>query len=185
MTPSNARRHAPTVGVLLLLIVSSTRARADGAQAAATGLLALDLSYGAAASSDIPESQESNLNRVGFFLGATTKTDGDTEFAIGADYERRFSDLLGAGLVVEWEPSFEDRVLVAPALFVHPVGELLITVAPGAQFERSSTHFVFRLGAAWDFELAHGLALAPTINYDFVEGAHDAISYGLVLNFSF
>jgi hypothetical protein len=170
------------VSVLLLLIVTPTRAGADGAQDAATGL-ALDLR--AAASNDIPEPEDDNLNRVGLFLGATTKTNGKTEFSIGVEYERRFHDLLGAGLVVEWEPSFEERVLVAPALFVHPVGELLITVAPGAQFEEHSTHFVFRLGAAWEFELAHGLALAPTINYDFVESAHDAISYGLVLSFSF
>ena len=141
--------------------------------------------HATAASNKVPESHDSNLNRVGFFVGATTKTNGDTEFATGLEYERRFTDLLGAGLVVEWEPSFEERVLVAPALFVHPVGELLITVAPGAQFEEHGTQFVFRLGAAWEFELGHGLALAPTVNYDFVEGAHDAISYGLVLNFAF
>ncbi len=201
--------------MLLLLTVTPTAAGTDEAQGPSDrkpakhlhrGLLALDLPavsdaatadvhgaplavqsppHATAASNNLSESHDSDLNRVGLFIGATTKTNGDTEFAIGLEYERRFTDLLGAGLVVEWEPDFEERVLAAPALFVHPVGELLITVAPGAQFEENGTHFVFRLGAAWEFELGHGLALAPTLNYDFVEGAHDAISYGLVLNFAF
>ncbi len=195
------------VAVMLLLIAAPTRAHADEldgspsepvslelsgrmlthatANAFDAGSLPKSLGPMAAASIALQEPDEEHLNRVGLFLGATTKTNGNTEFSIGVEYERRFQDLLGAGLVVEWEPSFEERVLVAPALFVHPVGELLITVAPGAQFEENSTDFVFRLGAAWEFELAHGLALAPTINYDFVESAHDAISYGLVLSLSF
>ena len=134
----------------------------------------------------VEEPHEQDLNRVGLFLGATTKTsNGHTEFSIGVEYERHLTELLGFGGVFEWEPSFEERVLVAPALFIHPVGDLLVTVAPGAQFEEHSTQFVFRVGVAWEFELGDGFGLAPTISYDFVESGSDAVSYGLVLNFSF
>jgi len=204
------------VCVLLLLVVTPARVRADGTQNVATGTvqglsepLSLTLSDrmvavaaigvfdepgalamqsphdGAAAPNAIPEPEEGHLNRVGFFIGATTKTNGDTEAAVGVEYERHLTELFGLGLLVEWEPGFEERFLTAPAFFIHPVGDLQFVLAPGVQFEDGHGHFVFRVGAAWEFELGRGFSLAPAINYDFVESEHDAISYGLVVSFSF
>ncbi len=122
-------------------------------------------------------------NRVGLFLGATTK-DGHTGVTIGLEYERRLSDLIGIGAVAEGTPGGREFVGAVPVFF-HPVGGLALSIGPGFSVEEGQAHFLVRFGVGWDFELPAGLSLAPTLSYDLTEGTDDAIVYGLMLSYAF
>ena len=122
-------------------------------------------------------------NRIGLFLGATTK-DGHTGFTIGLEYERRLSELIGVGAVAEATPNGREFVGAVPVFF-HPVGGLAFSIGPGFSVEDGHAHFLVRFGVGWDFELPAGLSLAPTVSYDLTEGAEDAVVYGVLLSYVF
>ena len=122
-------------------------------------------------------------NRIGLFLGATTK-DGHTGFTIGLEYERRLSELIGVGAVAEATPNGREFVGAVPVFF-HPVGGLAFSIGPGFSVENGHAHFLVRFGVGWDFELPAGLSLAPTVSYDLTEGTEDAVVYGVLLSYVF
>ena len=122
-------------------------------------------------------------NRIGLFLGATTK-DGHTGFTIGLEYERRLSELIGVGAVAEATPNGREFVGAVPVFF-HPVGGLAFSIGPGFSVEDGHAHFLVRFGVGWDFELPAGLSLAPTVSYDLTEGTEDAVVYGVLLSYVF
>lgn len=122
-------------------------------------------------------------NRIGLFLGATTK-DSHTGFTIGLEYERRLSELIGVGAVAEATPNGREFVGAVPVFF-HPVGGLAFSIGPGFSVENGHAHFLVRFGVGWDFELPAGLSLAPTVSYDLTEGTEDAVVYGVLLSYVF
>ncbi|MEO1129070.1 MAG: hypothetical protein AAFX05_05090 [Planctomycetota bacterium] len=122
-------------------------------------------------------------NRFAVFIGATTKS-GNTHLTIGAEYERRLSDLIGIGVVAEGSPGGREFVAAVPVFF-HPVHELVLSVGPGFAVEDGHAHFLIRLGIGWEFEVGDSISLAPTVSYDLVEGTGDAVAYGLTVSFGF
>jgi hypothetical protein len=147
--------------------------------------LTLDFSL-AAFQEDRPDSharEADRLNRVGLFVGATTK-DSHTHATIGLEYERRLSDLIGIGAVAEGSPAGREFVGAVPVFF-HPVGGLALSIGPGFSVEDGHAHFLVRFGVGWDFELPAGLSLAPALSYDLTSGTDDAIVYGLMLSYAF
>ena len=123
-------------------------------------------------------------NHIGLFLGATHKQ-SDDGFSIGIEYERDVSELIGLGVVVESTPSLNERVIAAPAAFLHPIGALEVALAPGLQVEDGDTDFMFRIGVGWEFDVGQGFSLAPEVNFDFVSGNDNALVYGLALGYAF
>lgn len=130
------------------------------------------------------EVEAEHLNRLGLFLGATTKG-SHTGFTLGLEYERRLSDVVGLGIVTEWSPDGRELVVALPTLFVHPVGDLAVSISPGVAFEDGHTHALIRFGIGWEFELSHGWSIGPVVSYDLTEGTDDAVVYGLLLGYSF
>ncbi len=71
--------------------------------------------------------EESRLNDVSLFLGATTETgeESATAFTVGADYQRRLSDLWGLGLLVDFAFGDASRSsLIGAPVFLHPIDPL-------------------------------------------------------------
>ena len=118
---------------------------------------------------EAPDEGEEKRNKIALFLGGTHK-ESDDGASVGLEYEHRLSDLVGVGLLFEVTPSLSERVVGMPTLFLHPVGDLGVLLAPGIEYEDSERVFLFRVGLSWDFELASGITLAPELNYDLVEG---------------
>ena len=122
---------------------------------------------------------------IGLFLGATDEDKGSTEFTFGGEYEYRLNQYFGVGGVVERTPDGHhgDGVTVAlGALHVHPMGALRLTGGIGREMvDGHEDETLYRLGAAYDFELANSFALAPTVNVDFVDGKENFV-FGAVLS---
>ena len=127
---------------------------------------------------------EEKRNKLSLFLGVTHKA-SESGGSVGLKYERRLSDLFGIGLLFESTRSLDERVVGAPVLYLHPVGDLGVLLAPGVEDADGETVFLFRVGLSWDFELGGGFTLAPEVNYDFVEGSDDAVIYGFAVAYGF
>ena len=114
---------------------------------------------------------------AGVFLGGTNPDEGNTEFTFGAEYEYRFSQHLGAGLIAERtndghdshhddghghvELVEEDTTVALAAIHYHPTHALRATVGAGREFvEGLDDETLFRLGVAYDIELGENFAIA-------------------------
>jgi hypothetical protein len=141
-----------------------------------------------AAEEEHEEHKESHYHRnhVGLFLGSTHE-EGEHKFTIGLDYEYRFSQYFGIGLLGEYvgEPDREGVGLVP--LFLHPYKGLRFMAAPGVKPKKDEDKFIWRLGVAYRFPIGNW-TIAPEFNVDFSEGEtyHTLITYdrGTSLNSS-
>jgi len=92
---------------------------------------------------------------------------------------------LGFGGVIERSPDGHkgDGVTVAlVAVHVHPMGALRLTAGFGIEsVDGHDDETLYRLGAAYDFEIGHSMAIAPTVNVDFVDGKENIV-FGAVLS---
>jgi hypothetical protein len=152
-------------------------------------------------------------NEAAFLLGATYEAEaGDTLFTVGGEYARRLTPRVGVAA------AFEHLSDVGAWVFVFPVGVrvyrgLTLTAAPG--FEHTSRRseggheadepgesspegaesnegadnlFLFRIGAAYVFELKKRYSIAPGVAYDWVNeerGTATAIVYGVKFGIGF
>lgn len=127
---------------------------------------------------------EEERNAVALFLGATSK-DASTSGAVGAKYERRLSDLLGLGIVIEVTPALEERLVTFPAVILHPIGELTVILAPGVVTEDGDSRLAFRTGLGWELEIGGGITLSPEVNFDWADDHDDALVVGVAVGTSF
>ncbi len=157
--------------------------------------------------------EEHHANSIGLFLGASTAV-GDvsegsatTSFTLGAGYERRVSELLGLGLLVDFAfGDFERAALLGVPLFIHPTRRLRLVAAPAVEIEEvavphqeiaaesseeepseaeSGVGFAFRVGLAYELELGEGWSLTPEFNTDFFGGHTATLVYGLAVEYGF
>jgi len=179
---------------------------ANAALASCLAVLALvaasDLCAQSARPADGSGEEESRRNHVSLFLGATTETgeESATSFTVGADYERRLSDLWGVGFLVDFALGDVSRTsLLGVPVYLHPIDPLEVHVAPGVEFSRdedtddtdggegetdTETKFAVRVGTAYEFEIGR-LVVSPEVNLDFVAGDSPVIVYGLAFGFDF
>jgi hypothetical protein len=124
-------------------------------------------------------------HHLGFFLGGATRYDAPEEHeeetgpALGIEYEYRFAERWGAGLLVEGvlTEHARDATLVVPLNF-HPREWLKLSVAPGVEFaEHGGEVFVLRLGAAYEWEFGD-YNVAPEFSLDFTDESQTAV-YGI------
>ena len=128
---------------------------------------------------------EEAANRIGVFLGGTTKS-GETSLTISVEYERRLTDLIGVGGFVELLPDADEREwLLGIGVYFHPVGELNVFLGLAGEFEGGHADLILRTAVSWELELAEGFAVAPTAALDFGGDGEVAVVYGLVASFAF
>ncbi len=122
---------------------------------------------------------------VELFLG-NTQDDGKNGFSIGLTYEYRLSELFGIGGLIEHAgEDFREWVLAVP-FFLHPYKGWRFLVAPGIEIddEDGDNNFLFRAGAAYEFEIAERWSITPEFNVDFVDG-DEVLVYGLSFGYEF
>lgn len=131
-----------------------------------------------------------HANHIAVFVGATEPEEHhgekeDPDFTLGVDYERRLSRLWGVGGMIDWVVEGRREWLIGPIGFVHPYKGLKFFAAPCYQHirEGAKDEFVFRLGAAWDFEVGK-YSIAPNVIYDFA-AEHDFLVLGVTVGRGF
>jgi hypothetical protein len=123
-------------------------------------------------------------SRVGLFLGNTHNREDENAFSIGLSYEYRVAPLIGLGALAEHAAGdIESWILGAP-FTLHPYRGLSLVAMPGAEISEDDTHFLFRLGIGYEFELDRHWALAPEFNADFVDSDIDYV-FGFSLSYGF
>ena len=127
-------------------------------------------------------------HHVGVFLGGASRPEdhGSDEhgFAGGMDYEYRFSQWAGVGVLAEAATGDLRDAVVVGLIFVHPWKGLLFAAGPGAEFSSSHTEYLTRLGLAYPFPFAERFTIAPNFNVDLVRGDPTYI-YGITLGVGF
>jgi len=137
-------------------------------------------------------------NHISVFVGATIEPREETKasFTLGADYERRLSELWGVGALVDLAlGSTERTALFGVPVYVHPIEPLELHAAPAVEFSQerdsegepegdSETKFAVRLGGGYEFELAR-FSIAPEVNIDFVNGEDPTLVFGLAFGWGF
>jgi hypothetical protein len=130
------------------------------------------------------EHKESHYHRhhIGLLLG-NTREESEDNFTIGLDYEYRFSQYLGIGLLSEYVgEDFRDWVGMVP-LFIHPYKGFRFVAAPGILSKEEEDKFIWRLGVGYRFPIGNW-TIAPEFNVDFSEGERDYV-YGVSFGYGF
>ena len=119
----------------------------------------------------------------GVFVGVTSGG-GETDYTLGIEYEYRFNQWFGLGIVGEHTPNrhFGDGVSVAlGTIHYHPFGAWRVTAGYGyedvhdASLKRSKGKLptknedVIRIGVSYDFHVGK-FGIAPSASVDFVGG---------------
>lgn len=129
------------------------------------------------------ESDGEPFDSVELFLGET-RAGGSSGFSVGMSYERRLTPLLGIGGFVERAGGDIDATAVAANVVFHPHAGWVVKLSPGVEFESGDAKPLFRIGAAYDFEVAPDWFLSPEVNVKLVEGEKQVI-YGLSIGHDF
>jgi hypothetical protein len=122
-------------------------------------------------------------NHVGLFLGSTHDEEEEHKFTIGLDYEYRFSQYFGIGVLVEYVGEAEREGVGLVPLFVHPYKGFRFMAAPGIKPARDEDKFLWRLGVAYRFPIGNW-TIAPEFNIDF-SGGETAEVYGVSVGYGF
>lgn len=114
-------------------------------------------------------------NHFAVFVGTTEAEEhqgeqGDPDFTIGFDYERRINDWFGAGALADFVVEGRREYLLGPLFIFHAGKSAKFFAAPCYQKVRETGHhnLVFRTGFAWDFFFGK-YSVFPAIYYDFTE----------------
>lgn len=140
-------------------------------------------------------------NAIGLFIGGTDA--GGREFTVGLEYERRLTKLFGIGGVIEYtkkgergrereiEVEGEEVSILEKAdgvatfvglVHVHPIWGLRLSAGGGfEQAREEDDQGLWRLGAAYDFEIGNDFAIAPGYAVDWINGKRNYV-YGVTLS---
>lgn len=122
-------------------------------------------------------------NAVGLFLGATNAK-SETEFTYGFEYEYKFADHWGAGIVLERtdEAHHGDGVEVAVgSLYFHSEAWRFGAGIGREKIKGAHPHTedLYRLSGSYDIHLGD-FAIVPTIAIDFIDD-DEAVVYGIAI----
>ena len=167
--------------------------------AAAAWFPAPALAQQAEAAAEHEDDHHVHPNHAAVFFGASTpkKDKSETSFALGIEYERRLNDLFGVGAVVDFVfGDFKRNALAGGAVFLHPVGDLTLLAAPGAEWVEkdklgasgptttNEAFFIIRLGASYPFHIGSG-SITPMFNVDFIGDSKTTFVYGVSFGYGF
>ena len=119
--------------------------------------------------------------------GVEEKKDHDENtYAIGLEYEYRFTNLFGIGAVYETlgKDTVRNEALVFP-LSIHPGGAWRVFIGPGYEWHDNKEKFLARVGAGYGFHFAGNWSIAPEAYIDFVENGDRTWIAGVAVGFHF
>ncbi len=121
-------------------------------------------------------------NHLGLMLG-NTHEQGEDEFTIGLDYEYRFSQYVGIGVLLEYVGEDAREGVGMVPLFIHPYKGFRFLAAAGVKPKADETKFIWRLGIGYRFPIGNW-TIAPEFNLDFTEGRTVEV-YGVSFGYGF
>jgi hypothetical protein len=124
------------------------------------------------------EAHHGHKHHTAVFFGNTHDHHGEDAFTVGLDYEYKLCELFGVGALVDYAGDDIDSTVLAAGLFIHPMENLGLLIAPGNEHKDGEDEFVVRLGASYNIPM-HGFSLAPTIDVDLLSGGHANWIYGI------
>ena len=124
-------------------------------------------------------------SHLALFVG-NTQLEGHSRFTLGADFEYRLPvlhDRIGVGALAEAVFGEHRATILGGAIFVHPVGNVKVLLAPSVEFSEGHKEFLFRSGLGYDLHLGQ-VSVTPSASLDYVSG-HVVQVYGVSLGMSF
>ncbi|TMP03154.1 hypothetical protein CWC11_15045 [Pseudoalteromonas sp. S3178] len=120
----------------------------------------------------------------GIFIG-TTHFDSESEFTFGIEYEYKFTDEWGAGVVYERTNDAhhgDGTAVVLASLFYHPTKNIRFGVGFGEERiggGHPHNEDLYRISSAYDFHVGD-FGIAPTVAVDFIDD-EEAIVIGFAI----
>jgi hypothetical protein len=115
-------------------------------------------------------------HHVALFSG-NTHSEGEDGATFGMDYEYRIMDWLGAGILYDYAGEQLDSHVVALPIFLHPIGNVKLLVAPGIEHKHHEDENLLRLGVIYDWHI-NSYSVSPVVEVDLVHGKASYI-YGI------
>ncbi len=125
--------------------------------------------------------QREGRNEISISVGVVHEG-GETDSAAGLEYERRFSDSFGAGLLLERGWGDHTATIYALPLIKH-VNRWKFFAAPGVEDGHTGSENLLRVGAGYELD-AGTAAVTPVLALDFVGGEKIYI-FSIALGFDF
>ena len=113
------------------------------------------------------EQKHEGLNEIAISLGLVHEG-RDNDAAAGLEYERRFSESFGAGLLIERSWGDHSATIYALPLIRH-IDRWKLFAAPGVEDSHGHSENLVRLGAGYEFPAGTG-KVTPVLAVDFVGG---------------
>ena len=132
----------------------------------------------------VAEEGAESRNRVALFMGNTHNRADENAFSMGLSYEYRIAPLFGVGALAEYAAGDIESWVIGTPITFHPYRGLSLVAMPGAEIAEDDTHFLFRLGIGYEFEIDERWSQAPEFNADFVDSEIDYV-FGLSLGYGF
>jgi hypothetical protein len=132
-------------------------------------LMAFGLQVSAPARSEESDThEEHHPNLIALFVGITSEERRETGVALGIEYERRFNDRFGVGVLAEH--TFGDIDITVYAVpFAYHAERWKVYVAPGIEDSDLGSESLVRIGAEYGFEFG-AWEISPQLDVDFVDG---------------
>ena len=169
-------------------------------------ILALVFALGAGSTTQVfaqedESAHHAHRNHISVFVGATTPTTakGDTSFALGADYERRLTDLVGIIGLGDFTFGDHERAALFAGQVAFHFSRLRLAVGPGFELAEEvhavptstggadgthSAHFIVRGSVLYEFH-AGDWVIGPMLSVDAIGETKTNIVYGLSIGRGF
>ena len=123
---------------------------------------------------------------VGWVSESRPDIPDNSGFAVGLEWEYRFSEKwgIGAGVEVIEEDLVRDTIIVAPVSF-HPTPGWRLFAAPGVEFTETKDKPLVRVGAGYSFDLSERWSVAPEVILDYIERDTFVWTGGLAFAYEF
>ena len=140
------------------------------------------LAPAAATAADLPHYHLSLF--AGFGTESKAGSHDENGFALGIEWELRFSEKWGVGAVLEGlgQDTIRDYLVVVPVSF-HPGGGWRLVAGPGMEFTPKKDKWALRLGVGYEFHISEHWTLAPEAFLDLIETGENTWIAGLALGY--
>lgn len=136
-------------------------------------------------------SEEHSLphSHMALFIGAGEESHHGTthsETGFGLEYELRFEEKWGIGVVLERvEVNHHTNTVLAVPFSYHPGGNWRLFAGPGYEYTKTKDKFLVRLGGGYEFHINDRWTLAPEVVFDLVEGGSEDYLIGVAIGYGF
>ena len=131
------------------------------------------------------ETREEKRNHIAVFVGNTELTsENHSGFTIGAEYERRVSELVSIGIIGEHAFGEIDATSILGTVNFHATENIIVQTGAGIEIEHDGhTSELGRVGLIYEIELKNEFSLSPQVHFDF--GKEEALVFGVAIGKKF